>query len=218
MSEEEVRVAHSITAPAVGIREALADVPDADLRLLERCRQGDGTAFETLFRKYQTYVYNISLGMLGNNEDAADITQEAFLRLHRSLESFRGDSSFSTWLYRVAVNLCITELRRRGRSRLQFIEEMRQDEEAPLHEEPGPSPDEAIEQEEQRRVVHQVLRTLPADYRAIMVLRHFQQLAYEEIAQVLGLTLSQVKTRLFRARRMFKERFHAFAGDQDAVS
>lgn len=198
-------------------REAGNEVPDADHRLVEQCRRGDPHAFETLFRKHQTFVYNVALGMLGNGEDASDVTQDAFLRLHRSLDSFRGDSSVSTWLYRVAVNLSITELRRRGRSRFQLWEDVKHQEEALLNEEPGPTPDDAIEAAEDRRVVHQVLRMLPPDYRAIMVLRHFQQLAYEEIAEVLGLSLSQVKTRLFRARKMFKDRFESFTGDARAV-
>jgi RNA polymerase sigma-70 factor, ECF subfamily len=201
----------------IGSHEALLEAPDADRRLLEQHRKGDPHAFETLFRKYQTYVYNIALGMLCNGEDAADITQEAFLRLHRNLASFRGDAAFSTWLYRVAVNLCITEIRRRGRSRYQFIEDMKQDEELTLHEEPGPTPDEAIQQSEERRIVHKILATLPPDYRAVMVLRHFQQLAYEEISEVLGITLPQVKTRLFRARKLFKERFESFLGEAHAV-
>ena len=213
-------MAGSIPAPMINIgpKEALAEASDPDLRLLERARQGDAYAFETLFRKYQTYVYNVSLGMLSNSEDASDVTQETFLRLHRSLDSFRGDSSFSTWLYRVAVNLCISEIRRRGRSRFQFLEDVAHDEDARLGEEHSVHPDEAIEQAEEAQIVHRVLRTLPPDYRAIMVLRHFQQLAYEEIAEVLGLSLSQVKTRLFRARKMFKDRFQALAGDYYAVS
>jgi RNA polymerase sigma-70 factor (ECF subfamily) len=220
MSEEEGIVGTTLRAQfaALGNREAVLEAPDPDLRLLELCRQGDALAFETLFRKYQTYVYNIGLGMLCNSEDAADITQETFLRLHRNLESFRGDASFSTWLYRVTVNLCITELRRKSRTRFQFLDELSHEEDAALLEEVGPSPEEAMALEEDRKVVHQVLRTLPPDYRAIMVLRHFQQLAYEEIAQVLGLSLSQVKTRLFRARKMFKDRFQAYAGGSHAVS
>lgn len=201
----------------LGGRDAMLETPDPDLRLLDLCRQGDAHAFETLFRKYQTYVYNIGLGMLSNSEDAADVTQETFLRLHRSLDSFRGDSSFSTWLYRVTVNLCITELRRKSRTRFQFLDDLSHDEDLSLFEEPGATPDEAMALEEDRKVVHQVLRTLPPDYRAIMVLRHFQQLAYEEIAEVLGLSLSQVKTRLFRARKMFKDRFQAYAGASHAM-
>ena len=200
-----------------GTHEGFAEAVDPDARLLELCRQGDATAFETLFRKYQTYVYNISLGMLGNSEDASDVTQEAFLRLHRRIQGFRGDAQFSTWLYRVTVNLCITELRRRGRNRFQFLDDLLHDEEAGLPDEPSIHPDEAILQAEDRQVVHRVLMTLPPDYRAIMVLRHFQQLAYEEIAEVLGLTMSQVKTRLFRARKMFKDRFVAFTEGAHAL-
>ena len=191
--------------------------PDADARLLERSRQGDVHAFETLFRKYQSYVYNVSLGMLGNGEDAADVTQETFVRIHRGLRSFRGDASFSTWLYRIAVNLCITELRRRTRSKYQYLDDLQHEEDGTLQEDAGPSPDEAIQLAEERRVVQQILRTLPPDYRAIMVLRHFQQLAYEEIAEVLGISLSQVKTRLFRARKMFKDRFEGYLGNDHAV-
>jgi RNA polymerase sigma-70 factor, ECF subfamily len=209
---EEDPLVGTVPALQISAREAAIDVPDPDVRLLELCRGGDAQAFEILFRKYQSYVYNVGLGMLCNSEDAADVTQETFLRLHRSLDSFRGDASFSTWLYRVAVNLCITELRRRGRQKFQFLEDVAHNEDAHLTEEPGPHPDEAIQQAEERRVVHKVLQTLPPDYRAIMVLRHFQQLAYEEIAEVLGLSLSQVKTRLFRARKMFKDRFQAFIG------
>ena len=225
MVEEEGPVSNSMSAPFGRLgsgdvlpREALVEANDPDLRLLEQCRQGDIHAFETLFRKYQTYVYNVSLGMLGNGEDAADITQETFLRLHRNLNSFRGDSSFSTWLYRVAVNLCITELRRRGRSRFQFLDDVNHEEDPHVFDEIVPGPEEKIAAEEDARVVHRVLRTLPPDYRAVMVLRHFQQLAYEEIAEVLGLSLSQVKTRLFRARKMFKDRFQAYLGDFHAVS
>jgi RNA polymerase sigma-70 factor (ECF subfamily) len=200
-----------------GAHEGLVEAVDPDVRLLELCRQGDAAAFETLFRKYQTYVYNISLGMLGNGEDASDVTQEAFLRLHRRLSGFRGDAQFSTWLYRVTVNLCITELRRRGRNRFQFLDDLAHDEEGGLPEEPSVHPDEALMQAEDQKIVHRVLMTLPPDYRAIMVLRHFQQLAYEEIAEVLGLTMSQVKTRLFRARKMFKDRFLAFTENVRAL-
>ena len=206
--------------PAQAVRVGAGETAlesDPDARLLERCRNGDTEAFEALFRKYQTYVYNVSVGMLCNNEDAADITQETFLRIHRNLHRFRGESSFSTWLYRVAVNLCITELRRRQRSRFQFLEELQHDDDTPMHEEPVVSPAEAVEQEEDRQAVRDVLNTLPPDYRAIMVLRHFQQMAYDEIAEVLGLTLGQVKTRLFRARKLFKDRFLAQAETSRAL-
>lgn len=208
----------SSVALRFGSREAaFAGRVDEDAHLLESCRQGDPDAFEALFRKHQAYVYNISLGMLGNPEDAADMTQEAFLRIHRSLGKFGGRSTFSTWLYRVTVNLCITELRRRKRAGLEYLDDYEPAERARLTDDEEVTPGEALEIAEDRRLVQQVLGTLPPDYRAIMTLRHFQQLAYEEIADVLQLSLSQVKTRLFRARRMFKDRFKIFLRDTDAM-
>jgi RNA polymerase sigma-70 factor (ECF subfamily) len=219
MTEEERSVSTANPAAhalSIAARDGITEL-DPDVRLLERCRRGDPSAFETLFRKYQAYVYNISLGMLGNPEDASDVTQDTFLRLHRNLNSFRGDASFSTWLYRVAVNLCITELRRKSRSRFRFLDDVLHEDEGRIQEEPLPSPEDAIDADDERRVVHDALRALPPDYRAIMVLRHFQQLAYEEIAEVLGLTLSQVKTRLFRARKMFKDRFVSLSEGGHAV-
>jgi len=188
---------------------------DQDGRLLQLCRQGDEAAFETLFRKYQGYVFNVSLGMLGSSEDAGDIVQETFLRLHRRLDGFRGDSALSTWLHRVAVNLCLSELRRRRGRKFQLLEDVDHDDAATLNQESGPSPDELISVLEDRQVVRQVLATLPAEYRSVLVLRHFQQLAYEEMCVILDLPLNTVKSRLFRARGMFKDRFAALTGAAD---
>jgi RNA polymerase sigma-70 factor, ECF subfamily len=192
------------------------EAPDADARLVERFLRGDARAFELLFRKHQSYAFNVAYGLVGNSEDAADITQEAFLRVHRNMGRFRGDSTFTTWLYRVVVNLAITELRRRTRSRTVLMEDIAPAE-AWRAEEEADAPVLHLEIDEERETVQRVLRHLPPDYRAVLVLRHFQQLAYEEICQVLGLTMSQVKTRLHRARRMFKERYQAFSEAPDAL-
>lgn len=215
----------ALHVPATMIRPLLgqcrqdvrAEGYDPDLALIERCRQGDLSAFETLFRKYQTYVYNISLGIMCNPEDACDVTQEAFLKLHRRLDGFRGDATFSTWLYRVTVNLCITELRKKSRGRVEFLDEIRHEEDSRIQEDMSPSPDDCLQLDEQRAQVRRAIRALPPDYRAIMVLRHFQHMAYDEIAEVLGLTLSQVKTRLFRARKMFKIRYEDLLGEVRAL-
>jgi RNA polymerase sigma-70 factor, ECF subfamily len=193
------------------------EAPDADARLVERFLRGDTHAFEVLFRKHQSYAYNVAYGLVGNSEDAADITQEAFLRVHRNMNRFRGDSTFTTWLYRVVVNLAITELRRRTRSRTLLMEDIAPAEAWRAEEEASDAPLIHLEIDEERETVQRVLRHLPPDYRAVLVLRHFQQLAYEEICQVLGLTMSQVKTRLHRARRMFKERYQAFSEVPDAL-
>jgi RNA polymerase sigma-70 factor, ECF subfamily len=193
------------------------EAPDADRRLVERFLRGDARAFELLFRKHQSYAFNVAYGLVGNCDDAADITQEAFLRVHRNMERFRGDASFTTWLYRVVVNLAITELRRRTRSRTLLMEDIAPAEAWRSEAEGDDAPALHLELDEERETVQQVLKHLPPDYRAVLVLRHFQQLAYEEMCQVLGLTMSQVKTRLHRARRMFKERYQGLVEVQDAL-
>jgi RNA polymerase sigma-70 factor, ECF subfamily len=193
------------------------EAPDVDARLVERFLRGDAHAFELLFRKHQSYAFNVAYGLVGNAEDAADITQEAFLRVHRKMDRFRGDCTFTTWLYRVVVNLSITELRRRNRSRTLLMEDIAPPEAWRAEEEAEDAPSTHLEIGQEREAVQRVLRHLPPDYRAVLVLRHFQQLAYEEICQVLGLTMSQVKTRLHRARRMFKERYQALTEVSDAM-
>jgi RNA polymerase sigma-70 factor (ECF subfamily) len=200
----------------IGVRDEV-EAPDADARLVERFLRGDAGAFETLFRKHQSYAFNVAYGLLGNAEDAADVTQEAFLRVHRNMERFRGDSSFTTWLYRVVVNLAITELRRRTRSRTLLMEDIAPPEAWRAEEESAEMPVLHLEIDEEREMVQRVLRHLPPDYRAVLVLRHFQQLAYDEMCQVLGLTMSQVKTRLHRARKLFRERYQALSEACDAV-
>jgi RNA polymerase sigma-70 factor (ECF subfamily) len=193
------------------------EASDIDARLVERFLGGDAYAFELLFRKHQSYAFNVAYGLVGNAEDAADITQEAFLRVHRKMDRFRGDCTFTTWLYRVVVNLAITELRRRHRSRTLLMEDIAPPEAWRAEEEADDTPLIHLEVGQERETVQRILRHLPPDYRAVLVLRHFQQLAYEEICQVLGLTMSQVKTRLHRARRMFKERYQALTEVCDEV-
>src|SRR5712692_10278224 len=196
---------------------AREEASDDDSRLVERFLRGDTRAFELLFRKHQSYAFNVAYGLVGNSEDAADITQEAFLRVHRNMERFRGDSTFTTWLYRVVVNLAITELRRRTRSRTLLMEDLAPAESWRSEEEADDAPALHVEIDEERETVQRVLKHLPPDYRAVLVLRHFQQLAYEEMCQVLGLTMSQVKTRLHRARKMFKERYQGLVEVSDAL-
>jgi RNA polymerase sigma-70 factor (ECF subfamily) len=197
------------------VMAGMTDPSSADSCLVEQFRRGDASAFEALFRKYQTYVFNVCHGILGNAEDAADVTQETFLRAHRSMAQFRGDAGLSTWLYRVAVNLSITELRRRTRHRSHSMEELCQDGGAlPAEGDRETEPGAALALREECALVRRVLQTLPEEYRAVLVLRHFQQLAYEEIAVVLAVSLSQVKTRLHRARKMFRDRFLLYSSDE----
>ncbi len=187
---------------------AVAAVPrvDPDAELIARFVGGETAAFETLFARYRDYVYNISYQMVGNADDASDLTQETFFRVWRALPHFQGNSQFSTWLYRIAVNACISELRKRPKTPPISIED---DENlVPLH---GMEDQRSAEQTFMRRLaqekVRDLVQTLPPDYRTVIVLRHFQELSYQEIADVMKCTVGAIKIKLHRARKMFRTRY-----------
>ncbi len=173
-----------------------------------RVQSGDANAFEALVTAYQKQVYNLALRTVGNAEDAADMTQEAFLRAYRSLGSFRGDSKFSVWLYRLTTNICIDFLRSRGRrGAVSLTVGDGEDEDAQELDVADErfDPVQALERSELRRAVQRGLAALPEDYRRILVLRELNGLSYAEIGQVLRLEEGTVKSRLFRARRKLCE-------------
>ncbi|HEX6989287.1 MAG TPA: sigma-70 family RNA polymerase sigma factor [Bacillota bacterium] len=177
---------------------------------MRRVRSGDVSAFEPLVRRYERRVYSLALRYSGDRDDAYDLTQETFVRAFRALRSFRGDASFSTWLHRIAVNVCLDELRRR-RSR----PNARLDE--PLATEDGeavrqladddPGPQQRLEQKELGETIRQEIAALPAEYATVVILRDLQDLSYEEIAQVLDISLGTVKSRLHRGRAALRARF-----------
>ncbi|HXF36418.1 MAG TPA: sigma-70 family RNA polymerase sigma factor [Actinomycetota bacterium] len=167
---------------------------DTDEELVRRWVAGDGAAFADLVRRHERRTYNLALRIVGREEDARDATQEAFLSALRKLPSFRGDSAFSTWLHRVTVNACYDLLRRRARAPLRGGEE---------REEPAPGrpplPDHADAVATAVDVRAALLR-VPEEFRAVLVLHDVQDLPYEEIAEILGLPVGTVKSRLHRAR------------------
>lgn len=150
---------------------------------------GDPSAFEELVRRHEQRIYNLCLRMLGKPEDAHDATQEAFLAALRKLSAFRGDARFSTWLHRIAVNACYDILRRR----------QRRPEEA-LPEEPGPAPGDMAESAAEAVDVQAALLGIPEEFRAVLILRDVQDVAYEDIAEILGVPVGTVKSRLHRGR------------------
>lgn len=178
---------------------------DSDLALIRSFLAGNPEAFDRLFLRYQDYVYNVCLGILGNADDARDCAQETFVRVHRKAHEFRGQAAVSTWLYRIAVNVCMGLLRQKPRTRAASLEEEH------LRELPAPAdmPERGLEQEAEERSVREILRELPSDYRLALVLRYFQNLSYEEMSQALGWSLPKVKVKLHRARRAFAARYAA---------
>ena len=179
---------------------------DSDAMLVRRYLNGDARAFEILFKKYQTPIFNLVSRMV-NGEDAYDLTQDVFCNALRGLPNFRGEAKFSTWLYSIARNVCLNRLRRvssAGEESLDEIEER--------FEMPDPSIDvhKMAETHELQRLVNSALATLPPEQRLLIALRDFEGLSYEEISQVTGMTLSNVKSRLHRARVVFKDRFKPY--------
>ena len=165
---------------------------------IEAVRSGDAARFEELVLANEKAIYNLCLRMLGNEQDALDASQEAFFKAYRSLESFRGDSRFSTWLYRLASNVCLDMLRRQPEEPTLSAD----DDELFLRlRDSSPSPQEALERNELRRTVSKALSSLPADFRQAVVLRDVNGLSYEEIADVTGLETGTVKSRIFRGRK-----------------
>lgn len=181
----------------------MAHAPDSDVELLARFVAGDAEAFDRLFLRHQEYVYNICLGVLGNPDDARDCTQETFLQVYRAARSFRGQAQFSTWIYRIAVNNCRGLLRKRPRATPASLEDPEVGEMA----DPGPPPWRDVERQAHADEVRAIVGELAPDYRMVLVLRYFQELSYEQMVDVLGWTLPQVKVKLHRARRAFAKRY-----------
>ena len=176
---------------------------EEEYAVIRRVCAGDTDAFEALVTAYQKQVYNLALRTVGNEEDAADMTQEAFLRAYRSLGSFRGDSKFSVWLYRLTTNICIDFLRSRGRRPTVSLTAADEDEEPQELDVADDrfDPVQSLERAELRRAVQRGLASLPEDCRRILMLRELSGLSYAEIGQVLRLEEGTVKSRLFRARK-----------------
>jgi RNA polymerase sigma-70 factor (ECF subfamily) len=182
-----------------------------DEEIVERVRNGETRLFEEIVRRYQDAVYGVALRFTRDPGDAQDIAQEVFLRAFRALDRFRGEAKLSTWLYRVAYNLCIDSLRSARRRRRSA---------APGEEAAGMAdprvdlPGELLEAEERERV-RQAVDGLAEHYRSVVVLHYYQALSYEEIAAVTGVTVKTVETRLYRARKIMRRRLErAERGDR----
>lgn len=171
--------------------------------LIAQVQGGDSASFEKLVLENQTKVYNLALRMVGSEQDAYDMSQEAFIKAYNSIALFRGDSRFSVWLYRLTTNVCLDFLRSQGRrahGSLTYISEEDDEKELEIPDDRF-SPETLAEKKELRAAVNRGLMSLPKDYRAILLLREIDGLSYEEIAEALSLEEGTVKSRIFRARK-----------------
>jgi RNA polymerase sigma-70 factor (ECF subfamily) len=187
------------SVPASGLGDTLAMLRER--MLLRRLRRGDDRAFAQLVREHQDRVFDLLFRMLGDREEALDLSQEVFVSVHAALGRFRGESRLSTWIYRVAKNHCLNRLKylqRRQRGRSTEISDVPEGVlEASL---PSRRPDEAIVEREEKALVQRALGELDEEHRLLLVLRDIEGLPYHEIAQVTELPEGTVKSRLHRAR------------------
>lgn len=170
--------------------------PDAEL--LARARRGDPAALGRLIEEQQTYIYSIALGLAHNADDAADILQEACIRMARGLGSYRAEARFTTWLYRLVVNIGLDLLRRRGRAVSLEAEQAAGSE--PPAQEGGAEPEQAAMRADLAARVRAALATLPPGQRLALTLQYFEDVRYEEIAEIMGLPLNTVKSHIRRGK------------------
>ncbi|MGN1001692.1 MAG: RNA polymerase sigma factor [Oscillospiraceae bacterium] len=175
---------------------------EEERKLIARAASGHADAFEALVTEHEKFVYNVALKALGNQQDAEDAAQEVFLRAWTALPSFRGESKFSVWLYRMTSNVCIDMLRRRRGDTVSLSTEDEEGGETEIQiADERFSAQKILEQKELQQAVREGLEALPENYRRILVLRELGGRSYEEIAQMLSLDIGTVKSRLFRARK-----------------
>ena len=172
----------------------MADVPDAEL--VRRFLAGDADAFRQLVERHERRIYAVCLRILGNADDAADATQETLLTVVRKLDGFRGEAAFSTWMHRIALNVCFDQLRRAQRRPLLHRVA---DDELPEIELGDPVPDHADAVTDER-IVADALAQVPDEFRVAVVLADVQDMPYDEIAAILGVPVGTVKSRVHRGR------------------
>ena len=188
-----------------------------DRTLVKAAQAGDAKAFRALVERYQRRVVQLALAMTKDADEAMDIAQETFVRVHRYLPSFKGDSSFFTWTYRIAMNLCLDAQRRKGRLERVDVE---QGDEAEIEAAMDPpsaalaGPQRQVLNAELRDRIEEALASLSDNHRAILLLREVEGLSYEDLAKVLGIRKGTVMSRLFHARLKMQNKLREYLGEE----
>ena len=176
----------------------------SDTQIIERTLDGEPEAFNELVIRWERHIYGLTLRMLGRDEEAKDATQETFISAYRNLSKFRGEAKFSSWIYRIALNICNTRLRGRSRSAIS-IEEERETHGFEIAQD-GYDISENIQQQQIATHVRRALQGLPPEMRQVIVMKEYEGLKFNEIADILGLPLSTVKTRMYTGLTELKKR------------
>ena len=187
--------------------------PHPDLALIERAKAGDTAAFEQLVKQYDRQIYRTALHITQNREDAEDITQDVFFKAFQKLDQFQGNSKFSTWLVRIAVNESLMRLRKRKTSKTVSMDQDVETEEGSIPRdfaEWRPNPEQIYSQGELGDILRKTIAGLPPGFRTVFTLRDIENLSTEETAEALGLSVPAVKSRLLRARLQLRERLSRY--------
>ena len=176
----------------------------SDTQIIERTLGGEPEAFNELVYRWERHIYGLTLRMLGRDEEAKDATQETFISAYRNLSKFRGEAKFSSWIYRIALNICNTRLRGRSKSTIS-IDEEREEHGFEIAQD-GYDISENIQQQQIATHVRRALQGLPPEMRQVIVMKEYEGLKFNEIADILGLPLSTVKTRMYTGLAELKKR------------
>ncbi len=174
-----------------------------DVALVKAAQKGDMNAFEELVARHRDKIYARAFTMMRNEEDAVDLSQEAWVKGWQRLAQFQGDSSFGTWMTRIVINLCLDQLRKQKRQRAESIEEMTEESGGVERQMPvfTVNPTERLEREELRRRIDRAMDQMSHEHRTVLVLHAFEEMEYKEIARTMGCSIGTVMSRLFYARR-----------------
>lgn len=190
----------------------------SDAELVERVRAGDKAAFRTIFDRYHRRAYSVALGIVKQPQDALDVVQEAFVKVHKYLGGFEGNSSFYTWLYRIVMNVAIDHNRRKGRgTNVEYDDRQALDSADDvgtiLPRLVDGNPSDVVSRKQLAARLEEALATLPEHHRAVIVLREVDGMSYEEMAEVLGVPKGTIMSRLFHARHKMQVALRGFVDD-----
>jgi RNA polymerase sigma-70 factor (ECF subfamily) len=182
----------------------------SDNELIELAKNGDESAFSQIINRYKNPIINYIFRMLNDHEEAVDLSQETFVRVYFALERYSPEYAFSTYIYRIATNLAISEIRKRKRRKFLSLTGLFQDEDSENIEFDIPDkailPDQNVLDQEQKSIITKAITTLPEKYRTALILRDVQDKSYEEVSNILDLSLGTTKSRISRARALLKEK------------
>ncbi len=201
--------------------KAQQDAAKFDWQLVQRCQRGDQSAFAELVGRYQRRAYSLAFGMVHNAEDARDVVQDAFVKVHRHLPNFKGDSSFYTWFYRIVVNVSIDHVRRNAKNaKLDYDDTVAHEADAPgddtlLPSLLGVNPATALARKEIIDAIQKALATLSPNHRAVLLMRESEGMSYEEMASAMECSKGTIMSRLFHARKNMQRVLTELLGGSD---